>query len=36
MNDVLFSIEVPKTFEVGLFIGFLTGVIIAIFSGLTD
>ena len=25
MNEVLFAIEVPKTFEVGVIIGFLVG-----------
>ena len=32
MNDVLFAIEVPKTFEVGVIIGFLVGFFVGIIA----
>lgn len=30
MNEVLFSIVVPKTFEIGLLIGFLFGFFVCV------
>jgi hypothetical protein len=30
MNEVLFAIEIPRTYEAGLFIGWLVGVIIGV------
>ena len=32
MNDVLFSVEIPKTFEVGIVIGSLIGYIVGLFA----
>ena len=30
MNEVLFAIEIPRTYEAGLFIGWLVGVIMGV------
>ena len=32
MNEVLFSIEIPKTFEVGIVIGSFIGYIVGLFA----
>ena len=36
MNEVLFSIEVPKTFEVGVIFGALVGVIMGAIACITS
>jgi hypothetical protein len=36
MNEVLFAIEVPKTFEVGVIIGFLVGFFVGIIACITN
>ena len=36
MNDVLFAIEIPKTFEVGFWIGLFAGIFIGGISVLTN
>jgi len=36
MNEVLFAIEVPKTFEVGVIIGFLVGFFMGIIACITN
>ena len=32
MNEVLFSVAIPKTFEVGIVIGSLIGYIVGLFA----
>ena len=36
MNEVLFAIEVPKTFEVGMIIGALGGICVGIIACITN
>jgi hypothetical protein len=36
MNEVLFAIEVPKTFEVGVIIGALVGFFVGIIACITN
>lgn len=36
MNEVLFAIEVPKTFEVGVIIGALFGFLMGIITYITN
>ena len=36
MNEVLFAIEVPKTFEVGVIIGALVGLFMGIIARITN